>query len=190
MRVIGLAGKPGSGKSAVGRSLAERDGVEWIDLDKIAWHTYRAGTTAHERLVERFGSGILRTDGEIERARLAERALADERSRADLESIVHPAVTEWLRGEIADRCRAGTRVLLIEGALLAESPHVDRSLFDAILWFEAAAATREARLAAAGRLGHINRVPDPLSRRGLTVIDAEGDVRDIALRVTAEIDAL
>jgi len=188
MKVIGLAGKAGSGKSAVARRLAERDGVEWVDLDRVAWRTYRPGTAAHARLVERFGPEILDRDGVIDRKRLAEKAFADPSSRTDLESIVHPAVTEWLREEIAARRRSGTQLLLVEGARLAGSPHVDRSSFDAILWLDAAPSTRRARLARAGRADHVDRVPDP--PRGVRVIVAEGDLDAVASRVMAAIDGL
>ncbi|GAF84886.1 unnamed protein product, partial [marine sediment metagenome] len=54
-RVIGLAGRPGCGKSAVARALAGRPSVEAIDLDRVAWETYVPETTTYDRLVARFG---------------------------------------------------------------------------------------------------------------------------------------
>lgn len=188
MDVIGLAGRSGSGKSAAARELSKREGVAWIDLDRVAWETYRPRTPTYWRLVSRFGREILKTDGVVDRARLADRALSDEAGRRALEAIVHPAVFERLKERIREEEARGTRTLLVEGALLGSSPHVDRGLFRAILWLEASPATRRRRLEDAGRAGHARRAianPDP---EGVLRIDAEGSVAETARRIAEAIE--
>ena len=186
-RVIGLAGRPGCGKSAVAHALAERPGVEAIDLDRVAWETYAPGTPTHDRLVERFGRGILSDNGWIDRERLGDLVLSDAEARRDLDAIVHPAVGERLFELVLDAKRRGVEVLLVEGALLASSPHVDRSIFDRVLWLEASAGTRRARLRSDGREGHADRLngvgPGPA-----TVVDAEGTISEVAGRVWRSLD--
>ena len=157
-RVIGLAGRPGCGKSAVARALAGRKGVEAIDLDRVAWETYAPETPTHDRLVERFGRGILSDDGRIDRERLGDLALSGAEARRDLDATVHPAVGERLVDLVSDAKRRGVEVLLVEGALLASSPYVDRSVFDRVLWLEASDGTRRARLRSDGREGHADRL--------------------------------
>ncbi len=187
MRVLGLAGPPGSGKSAVARALAGRPGVEALDLDTVAWAAYAPGQPAHARLVERFGETILAEGGRIDRARLARAALADPGTRRDLEAIVHPAVMERLAARVRDaRCR-GVELLLVEGALLASSPHVDRSLFDRIVWLEASDDVRRARLRSQGREHQVDRMAGVEPRAG-TVVDAEGTVDDVARRVEESLE--
>jgi dephospho-CoA kinase len=180
MDVIGLAGPPGSGKSAVARRLARRDGVAWLDLDRLAWTAYAPGSPAHAALVERFGKEILEEDGRIDRSRLAASAFADVESRHALEAIVHPAVSRALASEIARRTAQGTEVLLVEGALLGISPHVDYDRFDALLWLEASPEIRRQRLAAAGREHHAARWREERPIRTAVRVDAEQPVEHVA----------
>lgn len=130
MRIVGLTGGIASGKSTVAQALAEEPGIAVVDADRIAWETYRRGTEAYRKLVERFGSNILGSDGEIDRRKLGRIVFEDPQARRFVNDVVHPAVLQRLK-EIARRERdRGTRLLVVEAALLLESPHVDRSFFD------------------------------------------------------------
>ena len=187
MNVIGLAGKSGCGKSAVARRLASRDGVVWIDLDRLAWQTYHSGSAVHKRLVDRFGREILDADGAIDRRRLADRAFGDPNGRGDLEAIVHPAVMDALRTEIAEQRRRGVETLLVEGAVLLHSSHVDRSVFDVLIWFDVSDQVRAERLAATGRPEQAGRVPDlpAESLVGVQRLPADGTIAEVADRLVA-----
>jgi dephospho-CoA kinase len=187
-KVIGLAGRPGCGKSAVARALAGQLGVEAIDLDKVAWETYVPGTKAYDCLVARFGRRILGDDGRIDRGKLAELALSNSAVRRDLETIVHPAVIERLDGLVRSAKRRGVGTLLVEGALLASSPYVDRSIFDAVLWLEASEETRRNRLRSDAREGHADRMDAVSPDAATIVIDAEGTVFEVTERVWRSIE--
>lgn len=190
MKVIGLAGKPGSGKSAVARELARRPGVAWVDLDPVAWTTYCCGSPTFDRLVERFGARILDAAGEIERARLAEAAFSSSGARRDLDAIVHPAVSDVLADLIQSEWARGTKVLFVEGALLATSPYVDRSLFDAILWLDAPDAVCSHRLRCDGREAQADRFRGLEPDEGCPQLSADGSVAEVAARVWAAIETL
>ncbi len=181
-RVIGLAGRPGCGKSAVARALAGKPGVEAIDLDRVAWKAYDPETPTCDRLVERFGREILSGDGRIDRGKLANVGLSDAAARRDLEAIVHPAASERLSELVLDARGRGVRVLFVEGALLASSPHVDRSIFDRILWLEASDRTRRDRLRSEGRESHADRL-NGVGSGTATVVDAEGAISEVVERV-------
>ena len=192
MKVIGLAGPAGVGKSVVARELEKRVGIAWVDLDRAAWEVYRPRSPAYWQLVSRFGEGILGEDGAIDRRRLSERvfSFSDEKALADLNAIVHPEVTQYLSERIRAEEARGTKILLVEGALLPVSPHVDRSRFDTILWLEASDETRRARLQAVGREDHLQRrVAAPKAGEAM-FIDAEGTIKQVADRVTAVFDRL
>lgn len=183
MKVIGLAGPAGSGKSAVAQELSRQEGIVSIDLDRVAWETYHFRTPTYWRLVYRFGKEILNSEGRIDRSRLGALVFGDVRALADLNAIVHPAVIERLREMVREEERRGTEVLLVEGALLASSLHVDRSLFAAVIWLDVPSEIRRARLEAAGRHGHIARtVAEPTSQEAI-IVDAEGSVAEVAARV-------
>ena len=188
MKVIGLAGNAGSGKSTIARALSKRRGIKAVDLDKIAWETYRPRSSTYWRLVTRFGQTILDSEGTIDRSRLSSAAFSSDQALADLNAVVHPAVIDQLRETMSEEEAQGTRVLLVEGALLATSPHVDRSLFDSIIWLEASSETRQSRLKAAGRETHFERVlPRPRSPEVMT-IDAEGSIAKVVERVATAIE--
>ncbi len=189
MLVIGLAGRAGSGKSAVARVLAQRPGVEWIDLDAVAWSTYAKGTPTHRRLVEAFGHAIVGPDGEIDRGDLARAAFADADAHRRLNAIVHPAVSEAVAAIVAEHRRRETDILLVEGALLASSPHVDRSLYDRILWLEASDEVRGQRLLTAGRDAQMHRGDGVFPTGDVTIVASDGSVEDVAKRVLAAIGA-
>jgi len=103
MLLVALTGGIGSGKSTVSQRLAARGAVV-IDADKIVRELQRAGSPLLDRLAERFGAGIIREDGELDRPALAAIVFADDQALADLNAIVHPEV----RTEIAMRIAAET----------------------------------------------------------------------------------
>ncbi len=110
MIVVGLTGGIGSGKSTVSRLLARR-GAKVVDADAIVHELQRTGAPMLDELVARFGAEIIRDDGSLDRARLAEIAFADDDAVKDLNAIVHPAV----RAELAIRvlAHAGTNDVVV-----------------------------------------------------------------------------
>jgi len=89
--LLGLTGGIGSGKSTVSALLAEK-GAVIIDADAITRSVQQPGQPVFDAMVERFGPGIVGSDGNLDRAGLAKIVFADEQARKDLEHIVHPAV--------------------------------------------------------------------------------------------------
>ena len=190
MIVVGLAGRAGCGKSAVARRLSERDDVVWVDLDPVAWTTYAPGTATHRALVERFGIGIVAEDGSIDRRRLADAVFVDEGAAADLDRLVHPAVVRALESIRAEEEKRGTRVLLVEGALLASSDAVDRSTFDVIVWMDVDETVRRTRLRAAGRLDHAERSDRLRPAPGVLQVDAAGSIDTVSQRLWTLVENL
>lgn len=188
MRVIGLAGRAGSGKSAVAQCLARKPAVEWIDLDAVAWDTYTMGTAVYERLLEAFGEKILNESGEIDRIRLAEAAFANHENRETLNAIVHPAVSDAVGAIIREHRQKGTEILLIEGALLASSPYVDRSAYDLILWLDVPDDVRLERLQAMSRRDHVKRGRDVSPTGDYVAVSAEGSIQDVVGRILRAIN--
>ena len=89
--VVGLTGGIGSGKSAVADAFAAL-GIDVTDTDRIAHAVTAPGEAGAERIVQTFGSGYLRADGTLDRARLRERVFADAEARRALEAILHPLI--------------------------------------------------------------------------------------------------
>jgi dephospho-CoA kinase len=143
MLFVGLTGGIGSGKSSVAARLAELGAVV-IDSDGLAREVVEPGTDGYAEVVARFGSGILASDGSIDRAVLATLVFMDSAARKDLEAIVHPRVRART-AEIAQAAAPGAIVvndvpLLIEAGL--------HSAYHLVLVVLASEETRVARLTA------------------------------------------
>ena len=104
---VGLTGGIASGKGAVAAELAAR-GAIIIDADVLACEVVEPGTPALAAIIDRFGPQVL-SDGQLDRARLAQIVFADPLARRDLERIVHPAV----RARAADLERAAGRAAVV-----------------------------------------------------------------------------
>jgi dephospho-CoA kinase len=98
--VVGLTGGIGSGKSAVAEAF-EALGVEIVDADVLAHRLSARGEPGHVAIAREFGSDVLLPSGELNRARLRERAFADASDRRRLESILHPLIGDLARHEMA-----------------------------------------------------------------------------------------
>jgi dephospho-CoA kinase len=110
MICIGLTGGIGSGKSTVSRLLARR-GAVIVDADAIVHELQAPGAPMLDTLAERFGREIIRDDGLLDRARLAEIAFADTDAVKALNDIVHPAVRTEMAARVA--AHAGTNEILV-----------------------------------------------------------------------------
>ncbi|WP_366924531.1 dephospho-CoA kinase [Metallumcola ferriviriculae] len=89
--IIGLTGGIGAGKSLVSWRLGQL-GAYILDADVIARQVVEPGRRAYYQIVERFGRGVLNSDGAIDRKALAEVVFTDPAAREDLEAIIHPQV--------------------------------------------------------------------------------------------------
>ena len=119
MRVLGLTGGIGSGKTMVGTMFTEL-GAELIDADQLAREVVEPGQPALEEIVTSFGRDILRPDGRLDRRKLAGIVFADASARARLNAITHPRIRERMDAAIAARRdRAG--VLIVDIPLLFEN---------------------------------------------------------------------
>jgi dephospho-CoA kinase len=118
MRLVGLTGGIGSGKSTVAEMLAERGAVV-IDADRLAREAVARGTAGFDAVVALFGPEVVDASGDLDRARIAEVVFADEDKRRALESIVHPEVARRT-AETLKRHRDTTDVIVWDTPLLLE----------------------------------------------------------------------
>jgi dephospho-CoA kinase len=116
VRLIGLTGGIGSGKSTVSAALARRGAVV-VDADAIVRELQEPGTVVFEEMVERFGPGIVASDGALDRAAVAEIVFHDRDALAALNAIVHPRVFEAIEGRVAEQ-RGTLNVVVLDIPLL------------------------------------------------------------------------
>ncbi len=120
MKIIGLTGLTGAGKSTVAQKLMAY-GCYHIDADKVAREVINNNENVKNKLKERFGEDVINEDGTTNRPLLATRAFADEESTNALNEITHPAVTEEIKSIINDMEEIGYRGVIIDAIALFES---------------------------------------------------------------------
>jgi len=120
---VGLTGGIASGKSTIARHFAAL-GCLTIDADSVVTRLYRQGHLGHQALLQAYGRGILRDDGEIDRPKLASIAFVDATSAKRLNALIHPLVIEEQGRMIAaeeSRFPGRDRIVVVEATLLLES---------------------------------------------------------------------
>jgi dephospho-CoA kinase len=122
MKVLGLTGGIGSGKSMVASMFTEL-GADVIDADRLAREVVEPGQPALEEIATAFGKNILLPDGRLDRGKLARIIFADPVARGTLNAITHPRIRERMDAEITAR-RSPPGVLVVDIPLLYEN---DRS---------------------------------------------------------------
>ncbi len=122
MKVIGLTGGIGSGKSLVAGIMKEQYGAAILDTDQIAKEQMEPGGASYQEVVDFFGKGILSADGTIDRSRLAALVFDNKEYRLRINEITHPKVLVEVRRKIDQhRQLQDVPYLLIETALMIES---------------------------------------------------------------------
>lgn len=92
MKVIGITGGVGSGKSEVLKFLEQEYGAVVCQMDEVAKQIQKKGTQAFSRIVQEFGEQIVGNNGELDRMKLGSCVFADEKKLQRLNDIVHPEV--------------------------------------------------------------------------------------------------
>ena len=120
MRVIGLTGGIGAGKTEVAKTL-EALGAAIINADLLGHEVYRPRTEGWGEIVEEFGDGILTSSEEVDRRRLAEIVFNDPAALRRLNEIVHPRIYTMIEERIENLSQKGQKVAVVEAALLVEA---------------------------------------------------------------------
>jgi dephospho-CoA kinase len=121
VRLVGLTGGIGSGKSTVAEMLAAH-GALVIAADRVGHEIYAPGSEGFARVVAAFGDDVVGADGAIDRGMLGRRVFADAAALARLNAIAHPLIREELERRVAAALAAdATRPVVVEAAIMLEA---------------------------------------------------------------------
>ncbi len=126
MRLIGLTGGIGSGKSSVSGRLAQR-GAALIDADAIVHELQRPGEAVFDAMVGRWGDAIVAQDGTLDRGAVAGIVFSDKDELDAIEKIVHPALRKEMDHRI-ETLASTDQIVILDVPLLAESRSKDGAL--------------------------------------------------------------
>jgi len=144
MRVIGITGGVGSGKSRVLSYLKDAYNVEIFQADTAAKHLMEPDAPCFSGIRRILGEGILDEHGAVDRARMADSIFHDKAVRSAVEAVIHPAVFEMTKRELASARERHCEYFVIEAALLFESKY--NEICDEVWYIYADEKTRAARL--------------------------------------------
>jgi len=119
MKLIGLTGAIGSGKSSVS-ALFARKGAIIIDGDGIAKQLQQKGSSTLQKMVDEFGDILFET-GELDRAKVAQLVFGDADLLKRLNAIMHPAISAEILRQI-EANTATDNVVVLDMPLLVENP--------------------------------------------------------------------
>ncbi|MBO5909091.1 MAG: dephospho-CoA kinase [Clostridia bacterium] len=120
MKIIGLTGPTGSGKSTVA-ALAVRVGFAVIDCDIEARRTVEKGSDGLKAVCNAFGDDILLSDGTLNRRLLAKKAFSTSANTEKLNSTLLPFVVERINKRIAELQSEGAKTIILDAPTLYES---------------------------------------------------------------------
>ena len=126
MKVYGITGGAGTGKSEVIKMRQENFGGCAIMSDEVARELMQKGNISYQLIVEYFGRDILMDDGEIDRKKLADHVFNNKEALEKLNSMTHPYVKDEIRKLIAEAEASGEcRFVALESAILLECGYED-----------------------------------------------------------------
>lgn len=191
MRVLGLTGSIGMGKSTVSTHLRDVLGVPVLDADAVVHELYAAGGDAVGPVGEAFPGSVV--DGAVSRPELGKHVVGNEENMKRLEAIVHPLVEAKRRAFLEEQRAAGAPLVVLDIPLLYESKLEGVCDAVAVVSTGDAAVQRERVLARPGMTSEkldailARQVPDEEKRRRADhVIDTSTSIE----ATTAAVDEL
>jgi dephospho-CoA kinase len=147
MKLLGLTGGVGMGKSIAARFLHER-GAPIVDSDELARQLVEPGQPALNEIQAAFGKNMVARDGQLRRNELARVVFADGAARKRLETILHPRIRERWLAQIETWRRENRALAVVVIPLLFETQA--ECDFDKIICVACSAATQRQRLLSRG----------------------------------------
>ena len=155
MKVIGITGGIGTGKSTILNILEKEYGAYIVETDKLAHQLMSLGEKAYQSIVETFGEDILCEDKTIDRGKLGAIVFNDKEQLSQLNQIVHPAVKQHILCDIESKNEQGNvEYYVVEAALLIEAGY--KEICDE-MWYIYASQNVRIRRLIDGRGGDENK---------------------------------
>lgn len=165
MKVIGITGGVGAGKSEILSYLNEHCNCRILMADRLAEELEQPGQVCYDQLLALLGREILQEDGRIDRKKMAARIFADKSLLEAVNAMIHPAVKQAILQIIRDeREAARLDYLFIEAALLIEDGYAE--IVDELWYIHTEEKVRRQRLKASR--GYTDEKIDSILREQLS----------------------
>lgn len=121
MKIIGITGRSGCGKSSATKFLAQQ-GYPCIDADLIAREVLLPGSPCLAELQAHFGEDILDETGALRRRLLADRAFATPEGTRTLTEITQPEILRRIEESLTQAKESGAAMAFVDGAVIVGTP--------------------------------------------------------------------
>lgn len=125
MKIIGITGGVGAGKSTVLDYLEKNHGAYVVQADKVGHLVMEPGEECYRQVIALFGEQIIKSDKTIDRKMVSDIVFGSEVKRQSLNEIIHPAVKKYILKKIAEKRSSGCQIFIVEAALLLEDHYDD-----------------------------------------------------------------
>lgn len=190
MKVIGITGGIGSGKSLVAQILKEKYNAYIVNTDRIAKEQMEPGGISYAGVIEYFGTRVLKEDGSIDRNKLSQLVFNDNDKLKKINQLTHPNVLLAVEEEKEVVRAAGVHpYFIIETALMIESGYA--SVCDEVWYVQASQEARRDRLKSnrgysdekIDAIFHSQSKDEDFLRHFRTVIINNGDVTNLEKQI-------
>lgn len=196
MKIIGITGGVGSGKSEVMKYLERSCDCTLIRSDELGHTLMQKGNVCYEPVLALLGPGVLGPDGEFDRKAVASRVFSDPALLEKLNQITHPAIRHSILASIREADAAGRQFFFLEAALLIEEKF--NEICDELWYVYADIAVRRSRLKESRgysdeKIGKImaSQLPDAAFRNACQfVLDNSGSFQDTIRQIDSRIQLL
>lgn len=175
MKIIGITGRSGCGKSSATNFLREQ-GYPCIDADLVAREVLLPSSACIPQLQALFGADIADEHGQVRRRLLADRAFATPEGTAALTGVTQPEILRRIDAALAEAEAAGAKLAFVDGAVIVGTPFEAKC--DALLLVTAPYDTSVARICARDGIA-----PEMARRR----LDAQTPLETLRAAATAEL---
>lgn len=196
MRLIGVTGGVGAGKSAILSYIKNHYKCRIYLADEVAHLVKRKGEACYYELVELLGEEVLDEDDEIQKGRMAAMIFADEDILERVNQIIHPQVRIYLENRIEEAMLSGeVELMFIEAALLIEAGY--KEMVDELWYIHADVNVRKKRLMknrgySPEKISQImeSQLTEEIFRRECDfVIDNSGDLEESYKQIREKLEA-
>ena len=132
MKILGITGGIGSGKSTVLSILREKYDAFVIEADKVGHQVMEPGGPCYEPVIGLFGKEVIKDDLSIDRSKVSDVVFQVAEKRELLNGIIHPAVKRRILEMIREQEALGRKMVVVEAALLLEDNYQE---FCSEVWY-------------------------------------------------------
>lgn len=123
MRIIGITGGVGAGKSEILSYLKEKYHAVVVQADKVGHLVMEPDGSCYEPVLQLFGESVQNPDGTLNRRAIGQLVFGNDALLVKLNQIIHPAVKNYIREQILNAKKEGKEYFIIEAALLIEDDY-------------------------------------------------------------------